>query len=206
MIRSTTGLIVYLLLGSGCRQQTAPATAVQYTQSYRAQLEKHRSVIQDQFKSKESPLPEAERGAFSGVRFFPIDSNWKVVADYTPMNDGPVFKMQSTGGRADMYQTAGVLRFVLQDTACVLEMYKNITFQQEGGGVYFFIPFYDRTNGVETYGGGRYLEPESITGTTMVLDFNKAYQPYCFYNHAYSCPIPPPVNTLPVAVKAGEKM
>jgi uncharacterized protein (DUF1684 family) len=38
------------------------------------------------------------------------------------------------------------------------------------------------------------------------LDFNTAYHPYCVYNHDYVCPIPPPENRLPVAIRAGERL
>ena len=39
----------------------------------------------------------------------------------------------------------------------------------------------------------------------IVIDFNKAYNPYCEYTYGYSCPIPPNENKLSVAIEAGEK-
>jgi uncharacterized protein (DUF1684 family) len=72
---------------------------------------------------------------------------------------------------------------------------------------YLFIPFTDLTNGHGSYGGGRYLDltiPPAGT-TTMVLDFNRAYNPSCAYNVAYSCPVPPPENRLAIAIPAGVK-
>ena len=39
-----------------------------------------------------------------------------------------------------------------------------------------------------------------------ILDFNKAYHPYCVYNSSYECPYPPPENRLKVPIHAGEKL
>jgi uncharacterized protein (DUF1684 family) len=68
-----------------------------------------------------------------------------------------------------------------------------------------FLPFTDLTSGVESYGGGRYIDMEVQKGNTWTIDFNKGYNPYCAYNEKYSCPIPPAENDLKVEVKAGVK-
>ena len=79
-----------------------------------------------------------------------------------------------------------------------------------GGGV--FLPFRDATNGDSTYGGGRYLL-DTVKGAdlggdgerTLVLDFNFAYHPSCFYDpDTWACPLAPPANRLEVRVEAGE--
>jgi uncharacterized protein len=68
------------------------------------------------------------------------------------------------------------------------------------------VPFTDLTSGTETYAAGRYLEiTRTVTGI-YTIDFNRAFQPYCSYNHKYDCPYPPPSNRLPVAVRAGERL
>jgi len=70
-----------------------------------------------------------------------------------------------------------------------------------------FLPFTDLTNNKETYGGGRYinLDIKSINEAKIIIDFNKAYNPYCAYSDGYRCPIPPEENNLPLEIKAGEK-
>jgi uncharacterized protein (DUF1684 family) len=69
-----------------------------------------------------------------------------------------------------------------------------------------FLAFGDATSARETYGGGRYLDITKTPGsTTITLDFNQAYNPYCAYDDTYSCPLPPAENLLTVAIKAGEK-
>jgi len=81
--------------------------------------------------------------------------------------------------------------------SCILEV-----FEDDYG---FFIPFTDLTAPDETYGSGRYLEPQEIRSDILYIDFNLAYNPYCAYNHIWSCPLPPKNNFLSVRVDAGEK-
>ena len=69
---------------------------------------------------------------------------------------------------------------------------------------YLFIPFTDETNGIDTYEVGRYIDFRIPDSEDVVLDFNKSYNPYCSYGSAYSCPIPPEVNHLPLKILAGE--
>jgi uncharacterized protein (DUF1684 family) len=68
-----------------------------------------------------------------------------------------------------------------------------------------FVPFKDKTSGITSYEGGRYIDIDIPTTDEVVLDFNKAYNPYCAYNSKYSCPIPPAVNSLAIEILAGEK-
>jgi uncharacterized protein (DUF1684 family) len=71
---------------------------------------------------------------------------------------------------------------------------------------HFFLSFYDETSAIATYGAGRYLEVDYKKGQTqVVLDFNKAYNPYCAYTEGYSCPVPPPENNVSIFINAGEK-
>jgi uncharacterized protein (DUF1684 family) len=82
--------------------------------------------------------------------------------------------------------------------------------QAYGGGV--FIPVKDKLAGSETYGAGRYLI-DTVKGadlggdaSTMVLDFNFAYNPSCAYDPNWACPLAPPGNILNVPICAGELM
>lgn len=68
----------------------------------------------------------------------------------------------------------------------------------------YFVPFRDKTSGRETYGAGRYLDIETSQNGAVTIDFNQAYNPYCAYNDAYSCPLPPVENWLSVPIEAGE--
>jgi uncharacterized protein (DUF1684 family) len=68
-----------------------------------------------------------------------------------------------------------------------------------------FLPLRDATSGDETYGAGRYLEPLMLDDGRVLVDFNYLYNPYCAYNDAWSCPLPPRENWLTVPIRAGEK-
>jgi hypothetical protein len=69
----------------------------------------------------------------------------------------------------------------------------------------YFLPFLDATAPLETYGGGRYLEPERVGEDKLLVDFNLAYNPWCVYGDEWSCPFPPAENRLNVRIEAGEK-
>ncbi|MDA1330355.1 MAG: DUF1684 domain-containing protein [Chloroflexi bacterium] len=69
----------------------------------------------------------------------------------------------------------------------------------------YFLPFVDANAGKETYGAGRYLDPEPLPDGKFLIDFNLGYNPYCVYNENYSCPLPPAENRVAVAIEAGEK-
>jgi uncharacterized protein (DUF1684 family) len=68
-----------------------------------------------------------------------------------------------------------------------------------------FIMFQDETNSKETYGGGRFLHAPLPKDGKTVLDFNKAFNPYCSVNVYVMCPIPPAENRLKFPISAGEK-
>ena len=95
----------------------------------------------------------------------------------------------------------GNLFFELNNRQYVLPVYREVGAEDD----YVFLPFTDLTNGDLTYGGGRYLDFTFPLKETVLIDFNKAYNPYCAYNPKYSCPLVPSVNHLDIAIIAGEK-
>ncbi|MCK0130666.1 DUF1684 domain-containing protein [Flavobacteriaceae bacterium F08102] len=159
------------------------------------------------FSAKEtSPLPEKDRKSFRSLDFYEPSEKYKIEADFTKTMGARAFKMQTSTNRTPMYQEYGTASFKLDGKQLVLHIYQNIELMsQPEYKDYLFIPFNDLTNGEETYGGGRYLEVSLPVNGKITLDFNKAYNPYCAYNHKYSCPIPPKENNLSVAIKAGVK-
>jgi hypothetical protein len=100
----------------------------------------------------------------------------------------------------------GIVTFNLKRNAYRLNVYQNQDLmKKEGYEDYLFLPFLDDTNGEESYGGGRYIDLRIPEGDEVVIDFNKAYNPYCAYNEKYSCPIVPRENYLDLKVEAGVK-
>jgi uncharacterized protein (DUF1684 family) len=109
--------------------------------------------------------------------------------------------MPATGEKTRDYVTYAIAHFELEGKPLRLSLYKQV-----GTGLdYMFIPFKDLTSGVETYGGGRFIDCETVAADSLLIDFNLAYNPYCAYNEKYSCPIPPAENHLAVRIEAGEK-
>ena len=109
--------------------------------------------------------------------------------------------MQTSTGAERVYQRLGWVTFSAAGSSARLALYAPEGDDQPSAA---FVPFMDATNAKETYEGGRYLEAE-LTGETVTLDFNLAYNPYCAYVDHWSCPIPPNENRLKVAIRAGEK-
>ncbi len=69
-----------------------------------------------------------------------------------------------------------------------------------------FVPFADQTTGSETYPAGRYMDLDRNATGIYIVDFNKAYQPYCYFNPTYDCPYPPAENRLKIPIRAGERL
>lgn len=143
-------------------------------------------------------------------RFYPADEQYRVTAQFEKVDDGKWFTMETSGSIKQTYRVYGTLSFTIHDTAIKLNIYQSQDLMNiDGYKEYLFLPFTDLTSGEETYAAGRYLDftiPD-IANNTLVIDFNKAYNPYCAYvSGKYSCPVPPRENDLPVAIRAGEKI
>jgi uncharacterized protein (DUF1684 family) len=155
-----------------------------------------------------SPVPEAERAAFAGIPYFPVDEAW--IADELALQpyvgDEPVrFQIPTTDGRLRDAERAGIFRFELAGQEHSLTAYRVAS---ADGTVHdsLFVPFLDATSGTDTYGAGRYLDLEPEEDGTWTLDFNLAYHPSCVYDPRFSCPLTPPENRLPIPVEAGERL
>jgi uncharacterized protein (DUF1684 family) len=172
----------------------------------RAVEEFRRGKDEDFGAAVDSPIPARDRATFPGLRYFPPDPVLRVIAAVERVEGGRALRMQTSDGRERDYERAAVLRFTVDGQEQRLTAYRTPDGDEDEP---YFIPFRDAQAGKETYGAGRYLEvraPHSHGGEPrqVTLDFNLAYNPYCAYNEAYSCPIPPAENTLPIAIRAGE--
>ncbi len=140
-------------------------------------------------------------------RFFPISKEYNVSAYFERIFDTIGFTMPTSAGTTKFFYKYGRLDFMIAGKEYLLYVYQGKELMQtEQYKDYLFVPFTDATTGSESYGSGRYLEfyKKDITGDSLQLDFNKAYNPYCAYATGYKCPIPPRENRLSVAIKAGE--
>ena len=178
--------------------------------SYAVEIAKHRQHYREEFLTEpRSPLT-ANDTAF--LDFYPANAAWKVEAAFNYTPDAVAFDMPTYSGRTAEYRQFGTLRFEQNGHSFVLNIYQNLRLlQMPEYKDYLFLPFKDPSNGQATYGGGRYLElrlgdiQEKAEKTTMILDFNKCFNPYCAYSDGYNCPVPPRENHLATLVEAGEK-
>lgn len=143
------------------------------------------------------------------LAFYPIDKSYCVKATFKRIYDAKGFEMQtSSSGMNQSFFKYGLLTFKLHGASLHLYIYQSESLmQQEKYKDYLFVPFGDATSGFTSYGGGRYLDftMSDIKDNTLIIDFNKAYNPYCAYTTGYNCPIPPKENLLKVKILSGEK-
>ncbi len=153
-----------------------------------------------------SPLKDKDRKDFKGLDFFKVDSTYVVTAKFERTPYETPFEMKTTTERLPVYVKYGIITFKLKGNDYRLNVYQNQDLmKKEGYDDYLFLPFLDDTNSEETYGGGRYIDLTAPEADELVIDFNKAYNPYCAYNEKYSCPIVPRDNYLDLKVEAGVK-
>ncbi|MEM9363949.1 MAG: DUF1684 domain-containing protein [Bacteroidota bacterium] len=153
-----------------------------------------------------SPLPDRLRKDFESLSFFDADTSYSIWAQFERTPDAIPFLMPSTTDEKTEEVVYGIAHFELNGKQHQLEIYQTPELRsQEGYEDYLFLPFLDDTNGEETYGGGRYIDLTIPKGDSILIDFNKAYNPYCVYNKKYSCPLVPRQNYLRTKVRAGVK-
>lgn len=143
------------------------------------------------------------------MHFFDANEKFRVVAKFEKVQTGQWFEMPTSGRIKKVFRVYGVLSFKINDTLVKLNLYQSQGLMgNDQYKNYLFLPFTDATTGNETYESGRYidLQTSDIKNNEVIIDFNKAYNPYCAYvSGVYNCPIPPAANHLPVAILAGEK-
>lgn len=161
-------------------------------------LQRHREATNALFAGDASPLDESERAGFRGLRFFPADPGLRLRVPLSPPDRRDMVTLLDTKGEERTYERFGFLKFRLAGEA------QQLTLFHDAGHGHYFLPFRDATSGKESYGMGRYVEPVEEAAGKWLIDFNRAYNPYCAYSDRWSCPIPPDENRITVAVRAGE--
>lgn len=177
------------------------------TDPYRVEIQDWQKEMDAQLSDEEgSPLGKKELKRFDGLEYYPIDSTYRVKARFIRTPNELPFNMPTTTDRLPIYVKYGEAMFTLKGKEFTLPLYQSQTLLSvDAMEDYLFLPFTDLTNGIETYGGGRYLDLKVPQEDFIILEFNKAYNPYCAYNERYSCPIPPKANRLDIEIKAGVK-
>jgi len=178
-----------------------------FAQGHKTEVaEWQKKYIDDFLSDANSPLKKDD---LQYLRFYEADSTFRVTAKEELLSNEQSFIMPVFVGTGKQYVRYAVLKFTLKGQPMELTVYRNIALSaMPQYKDYLFLPFTDETNGSETYGGGRYIDLREgdFRSNEIVIDFNKAYNPYCAFSGGYACPKPPDENHLQIAVKAGEKL
>jgi uncharacterized protein (DUF1684 family) len=201
-------ILVLIMLSCGRGKKYHDETAAEQPESELiADILVYQNEQNESFKDPEtSPLPDRFRKDFESLDFFEPDTSYVVKARFVRTPDAVPFLNPTTTERKTEEVVYGIAHFTLNGAEHQLEVYQSLDLlDQDEYEDYLFLPFLDETNGNETYGGGRYIDLTIPEGDTLVIDFNKAYNPYCVYNKKYSCPLVPRQNYLRTNVRAGVK-
>lgn len=135
---------------------------------------------------------------FPGIELFPINEDWKLIAEFVPYLPPKIIAVPNVLGTIEPEISPGYLKFTKDN--------KQFTLDAIDSGDKLFLIFTDETSGEETYGAGRFLYTDKPDSTLkIILDFNKAYNPPCAFSKYATCPIPPKQNNLHLKITAGEK-
>ena len=186
--RGAAVLLVLLLAGAG-------AGAASGEQALTGEIEATRTLKDSLFRhGPESPLRPEDVAGFRGLRYFPVDPAWRIPGEFHRYGRVRRLPMPDSAGATTVVERLGRFLFEHGGRSWRLEVYGS---GQDGDLTVFFT---DATNGQQTYGAGRYAPLEVDEAGTWLLDFNRAYSPFCAYNPDYICPLPPEQNRLPFAV------
>ena len=171
-----------------------------------AQNNYHDSLLAFQANYKKD-LFEIIKNDTAFVRFYEPDARYRVIARVELVSSS-FFTMSASGKSGLKAKRFAKLSFTLNGKPHELFAYQlGFLLESKDNKDDFFVPFIDDGSGKLSYEGGRYLDfkVSDIVGNKLIIDFNKAYNPYCAFTTGYNCPIPPSENTLSVAITAGEK-
>jgi len=176
--------------------------------TYFEEIKKERSDKNKEFiNPEETPLPADNIKDFKGLNYYKPDLKFRIEARLEKYTTPDTIKMKTTTERLPLYIVYGRAIFSVSNITDTLTIFRNVgLMSKEGYEDYLFVPFTDETSGEGSYGGGRYIDTRIPVNDIIILDFNKAYNPYCVYNKKkYSCPIPPSENYINTKIRAGEK-
>ena len=144
-------------------------------------------------------LDNEEAKNYHGPIFFPLDLSYRVTASWIPSDGKKTVDVPNVLGDTTPTPVAGSVVFKIDG--------QEVRLTDLGGnpskGLSFV--FNDLTSKTDTYPGGRFLETDPVVNGTVVIDFNRAYNPPCAVTPYATCPLAPKENRLAVAIPAGEK-
>jgi uncharacterized protein (DUF1684 family) len=170
---------------------------------YASRLTGERQAKNTQFIEEDEPVPKNRKATLLPLAYFPIDPEYNVPAALRPADSETIVIMPTSTGEQRPTRIIGALEFVLKGQQLKLIASVDAAAQNLD---HITVMFTDLTSGTETYPGGRYIDLARNGTDIYELDFNRAYNPYCYYNESYSCPYPPPENRLKIPIRVGERL
>jgi uncharacterized protein len=158
------------------------------------------NIIQrgDRFGVRLRDLEHPRIGLLDSIPAYPFDKKWVVEAELMLFDSARTIDVPTViEGFTEQYRAPGELVFRMNG-----KKHRLLPFTSGNG---YFLIFGDATNGLETYGGGRFLYTDLAEDDKVIIDFNRAYNPHCAFSPFATCPLPPPENLLDLEVAAGEK-
>ena len=194
-------LLIAGIIAAACNAGNPPPAESEG--DYPTQIQSARAALDQMYRNQpDKPVPAAKMNEFLPLKYFPPDPEYVVPASLNPSKERIVVEMPTSQGKIRKHQRVGLLEFTLKGQPLTLG-----AFVEAGAGLdRLFVPFSDMTSGTETYAAGRYLELDRTSSGVYTIDFNKAYNPYCYYNADYDCPYPPRESRLPLPIRAGERL
>ena len=175
----------------------------QSDEGYNQTIQKEREDKDAFMKGDESPFTDTTE-VFTGLKYSTPDLKYRVAAALEEIDTKKVVVLTTSDGKDQKYLEYAYATFSLDGVENKLLLLEIMDMGPQRGKL--FLAFADATSAMETYGAGRYLDVKKVPGaTSILLDFNQAYNPYCAYSDTFSCPFPPKENILKIAIRAGEK-
>lgn len=173
-------------------------------EDYPAKIAAIRAAKDDSFRNDpDSPVPADKKTTLLPLAYFPIDERYAVPAALEPAAERTRITVPTSTGKLRDLERIGALKFSLNGQPLRLTAFIDVDSPQVNR---LFVPFADQTSGSETYAAGRYMELDPTATGIYVVDFNIAYNPYCYYSPEFDCPYPPKENRLDVPIRAGERV
>jgi uncharacterized protein (DUF1684 family) len=175
----------------------------QTAKAYADEILKERKDKDEFMRSADGSPFGDQKASFTALKYFPPDMKYRIQADLRPTEKKEMITLTTNDGKTQSYLSYAYAEFDFENLHNRLLILEVLEEGPDRGKL--FLAFADQTSANETYGAGRYLDIKKVPGaSTITLDFNSAYNPYCAYTESFSCPFPPQQNVLKIPIRAGE--
>lgn len=195
MSRFSVVLLFAALFWGGCESSSSST-------SYEQEVMQDRVQRDMEMREKESVVPPERRSTFRGLDYYDVDSTYRFKVSLDRRSAPDTVMLAENTGQIREQVRIGTVTVPISDGEERLTVFRGTGDTPRGR---LWVPFADGTNGDGTYKAGRYVDLISTSGDSVVVDFNRAYNPTCAYNPDFACPLPPEENRMGVRIPAGEK-